>query len=92
MVEATALLLAERGQLDVDESVSTYVPDYRYGGDMTVDQVMRNVAGLPRDVLREPRNRLHGIRHRVLTQIPRRCTRQGTLALQAEVSPLSKPS
>jgi CubicO group peptidase (beta-lactamase class C family) len=42
--------LVEEGWIDTKAPVARYLPEYRYGADMTVDVVMRHLAGLPRDV------------------------------------------
>ncbi len=50
MTGALLLSLESAGHLDLASSVSRYVPEYKDGARMTVDQVLRHSAGLPRDV------------------------------------------
>lgn len=50
MVAAVLARGVTEGWLDPRASVARYLPDYRHGVDMTVDAVLRHVAGLPRDV------------------------------------------
>ena len=50
-VVATVILkLAADKKLSLDAPVSRYLPAYRFGASMTVDQVLRHTAGLGRDV------------------------------------------
>lgn len=50
MVAAVLARGVADGWLDPEAKVARYLPEYRHGADMTVDAVMRHVAGLPRDV------------------------------------------
>ncbi len=50
MTAALLLSLESENLLDLTSSVSTYIPEYTDGARMTVDQVLRHTAGLPRDV------------------------------------------
>jgi len=50
MVAAVLARGVADGWLDTRADVARYLPEYRHGVGMTVDAVMRHVAGLPRDV------------------------------------------
>jgi len=45
--------LAEARRLSVDDTVSKWVPDYKYGNRMTVTQLLRHRAGVPHRLLRD---------------------------------------
>jgi CubicO group peptidase (beta-lactamase class C family) len=44
---AAVLQLQEEGKLDVDAPVSTYLPDYPNGAQITVHQLLNHTAGIP---------------------------------------------
>lgn len=50
MVATVVLILVERGRIDLHEPVATYLPEYRYGDRMTLEQVLHHRSGIARDV------------------------------------------
>lgn len=43
---ASILILADRGKLSLDDKVSTYLPDFPRGGEITVRQLLTHTSGL----------------------------------------------
>lgn len=56
VVATVALQLAAEGRLNRHAPVSTWLPAYRFGATMTLDDVLRHTAGLPRNVPDADRN------------------------------------
>ncbi|MEO1135863.1 MAG: serine hydrolase [Pseudomonadota bacterium] len=50
MTAAILFVLEENGALNRQDLVSTYLPGFVHGANITLDQVLRHEAGLPRDV------------------------------------------
>jgi CubicO group peptidase (beta-lactamase class C family) len=44
---AAILLLAERGKLSLEDSVSRFIPDYPNGGKIRIEQLLKHTAGIP---------------------------------------------
>lgn len=50
------LQLAEQGKIDLNKSVGQYLPDFKYGEEITVKQLLNHTSGLPNPI---PLNWIH---------------------------------
>lgn len=52
MTAAAVLILADSGKLKVTDTIDRYFPDYEYGGDITIDDLLNMTSGIPNYIVR----------------------------------------